>query len=160
MKSLYAIVCLMCFALPTISYTQISVNDLIEDVKKERGDATDSGKDAANTKAMEDFIGDMAKTVNTVTNLPLEQRCLELMHAHHKKLLESTALIDKAGSNCLKKKDALELHSLAVLSAGTQIYCPDEFNSDKIEYAILILYELVKEHCFNTENERVIVILP
>ncbi|MCG2419035.1 hypothetical protein K8089_08365 [Aequorivita sp. F47161] len=56
MKFLSAIVCLVCFTLPSISYTQISVNDLIEDVKKERGNATDTGKEASDASAMEGMM--------------------------------------------------------------------------------------------------------
>ncbi|WP_347374490.1 hypothetical protein [Aequorivita sp. Q41] len=146
MKSLYTIVCLICLALPTLSYSQINVYDLIEDVKKERGDATDTGKDAANKKGMEDIMDGLVKSANTVSEQPVEVRCLALMHSHHMKLLISQGMVNQAGGSCKKAKEALEFQAMLVLSAGTQIYCPDEFNSDKVKYAILILEAMFEDY--------------
>ncbi|MCZ4318427.1 hypothetical protein O4H26_05450 [Aequorivita viscosa] len=87
MKFLSAIVCLVCFTLPSISYTQISVNDLIEDVKKERGNATDTGKEASDASAMEGMMEGLIESGNIVSDEPLEVRCLTVLHSHHMKLL-------------------------------------------------------------------------
>lgn len=154
MKPLCLILCLFSFALPTTYYAQINVFDIIEEAKEERGDATDAGEDDANTKALEEGMQEFFGGLNEMSDNPLEVRCLILMRSHQTKLLVNQQEVDKAG-NCKLTKDLLGMQALLVLSAGTQIYCPDEFNTDKEYYGRLILekkYAYLMRKGYNSEE--------
>ncbi len=154
MKALYILIGLLFFSLSMTSYAQINVFDIVEDAKNERGDATGSAKEDLDRKALEEgmqrFFGDL----NELDDLPVEIRCLVLMKTHHSKLLANQQEVDKAG-NCKLTKNLLGMQALLVLSAGTQIYCPDEFNTDKEYYGRLILkkkYAYLMRSGYNSEE--------
>ena len=135
MKQFYIVIGLLFFCLSITSYAQISVFDVIEDAKKERGDATDAAEEDADAKSMEDmqeFFGETLGMKDT-GDKPMVGRCLDLMGDHAYKLAELQDQIEKT-KDCKKKKELLEYQALLLLSAGTKFFCPDEFNTDHIKY--------------------------
>ncbi|RFN57685.1 hypothetical protein [Marixanthomonas ophiurae] len=154
MKTLYIILGLFFLNLSTTSYAQISVFDIVEDAKKERGDATDNAEEDADAKKMKEGMQKFFGGVNELEDLPMEIKCLTLMKSHQKRLLTNQKEIDNT-KGCKKTKDLLEMQALLVLSAGTQIYCPDEFNTDKEYYGRLILkkkYAYLMRSGYNSEE--------
>ena len=135
MKTLYITLVLFFFSMSTTSYAQISVFDIVEDAKKERGDATDAAEveaDAKATEGMQEFFSETTGMKDT-GNKPMVGRCLDVMGDHAYKLAELQDQIEKT-KDCKKKKELLEYQALLILSGGTKFFCPDEFNSDHIKY--------------------------
>jgi|TARA_R100000479_G_scaffold51000_3_gene24239 hypothetical protein len=135
MKTLYIKLVLFFFSMSIASYAQISVFDIVEDAKKERGDATDAAEVEADAKAMEGMQQFFSETtgMKDTGDKPMAGRCLDVMGDHAYKLAELQDQIEKT-KDCKKKKELLEYQALLILSGGTKFFCPDEFNSDHTKY--------------------------
>jgi len=156
MKTLYITLVLFFFSMSTTSYAQISVFDIVEDAKKERGDATDTEKETSSNKKnsksegfdlesmykFAEFSG-YTETLSQYDAETVEANCLKIIGNHVEKLVRIQQQIEAEG-DCKKKKDLLGYQSLLMFSAGTKMFCPDEFNSDKVFYAEAI-FEIHKD---------------
>ncbi|MCZ4318428.1 hypothetical protein O4H26_05455 [Aequorivita viscosa] len=55
-------------------------------------------------------------------------------------------MVKESKGNCKRAKEGLEFQAMLILSGGTQFYCTDEYNSDKVTYAILILEYMFEDY--------------
>merc|ERR1711974_462816 len=80
MNTLYIKLVLFFFSMSIASYAQISVFDIVEDAKKERGDATDAAEVEADAKAMEGMQEFFSETtgMKDTGDKPMAGRCLDV----------------------------------------------------------------------------------
>ena len=126
MKTKYIIIVLLLMALPTASLAQIggSIFDHVE-------------TDELNEHAVELAKAILAKPFADYNYDSMEANCMALIGDHVRGLLDSQMEIEKE-HDCKKKKDLLAYQSLLLVTAGTKIFCLDEFNSDKKKYGMNI----------------------
>lgn len=146
MKRIYLLLFSFWFVMPAIMYSQIG-GSVFDVAKKEQQKATDAGKEASDKKAANQEANDMHNVLmaineyypmNEYNDDQVEARCLKLIGDHAKELVESQKKVMIAKS-CIARKTLLEHQALLILSAGTKMFCSDEFNSDKVYYGGLLI---------------------
>ncbi|QIE58887.1 hypothetical protein G5B37_04710 [Rasiella rasia] len=136
MRHLY-ILLTICFTVPILANAQIG-GSVFDAAKNASSDATEDAKEKADRKAVEQGMQDFFGGINKMADKPMLVNCLSIMSEHARQLAELQNQFEQE-EECKKKKEYIEAQSLAALSAGTIIYCPDELNSDKVMYGKKIL---------------------
>ncbi|RDK86966.1 hypothetical protein C8D94_102144 [Marinirhabdus gelatinilytica] len=164
MKTIVLIAAFVWFAVPHILYSQIggSVFEVTRKAqKKAKGEADDEAEEAQEAEDMKNFeegLENFSKELGDLGERPVEVNCMALLSFHAHSLTKQQELIESPVASCHKSKELLEAQALMLLSAGTQIYCPEELYADKLYYGRMILtiyfsvfiekddhYELIKK---------------
>tara|TARA_A100000171_G_C2140545_1_gene155529 strand:+ start:16146 stop:16958 length:813 start_codon:yes stop_codon:yes gene_type:complete len=141
MKTTYTLLIFLWLMMPTTFYAQIggSVFEVTNEAqKKAKGEADDAAEDAQDMEDFQRGLEEFSRPLLELSNEPMVGRCLEIMGSHAFSLAKEQTLIEETG-DCTTKKDLLEAQTLLVLSGGTIMYCPEEFNSDRERYSFEIL---------------------